>query len=53
MDRVRWVKTAGEVILIEEAANILDDAYLEVLPTVHVGTTEREVHAHIGLGRPR
>ena len=47
MDRVRWVKTAGEVTLLEEAANILDDAYLEVFPTVRAGTTEREVHARI------
>ncbi len=47
MDQVRWVKTAGEVALLEEAANILDDAYLEVFPTVRVGTTEREVHAHL------
>ena len=47
MDQVRWVKTAGEVRLLEEAANILDDAYLEVFPTVRVGATEREVHAHL------
>ena len=32
MDQVRWIKTAGEVTLLEEAANILDDAYLEALP---------------------
>jgi Xaa-Pro aminopeptidase len=47
MDQVRWVKTAGEVALLEEAANILDEAYLEVFPTVRVGTSEREVHARI------
>ena len=47
MDRVRSVKTAGEVSLLEEAANILDDAYLEVFPTVRAGMTEREVHARI------
>ena len=47
MDQVRWIKTASEVKLLEEAANILDDAYLEVFPSVREGDTEREVHSRI------
>ena len=34
MARVRWIKTPGEVGLLEEAADLLDDAYLEVFATV-------------------
>ena len=30
---VRWVKTPGEIQLLKQAADILDDAYLEVFPT--------------------
>ena len=47
MARVRWIKTPAEVKLLEEAANILDEAYLEVFPTVREGDTEREVHGRI------
>ena len=47
MAQVRWVKTPGEVALLEEAADILDEAYLEVFSTVRAGQTEREVHARI------
>ena len=47
MAQVRWIKTPGEVRLLEEAADILDEAYLEVFATVQAGQTEREVHARI------
>jgi Xaa-Pro aminopeptidase len=47
MDRVRWIKTAGEVELLEEGANILDEAYLEVFSALREGDTEREVHSRI------
>jgi len=47
MDEVRWIKTPGEVELIKLAADILDDAYLEVFSTVREGDTEREVHSRI------
>ena len=47
MDRVRWVKTDAEVALLRKAADILDDAYLEVFPEVREGDTEREVHSRI------
>ena len=47
MDRVRWIKTPAEVALLEKAANILDEAYLEVFPTVREGETEREVHGRL------
>ncbi len=45
MDRVRWIKTEAEVELIRKAANLLDDAYLEVFGRIRVGDTERKVHA--------
>ena len=47
MDRVRWIKTAGEVKLLEEGANILDEAYLEVFAALREGDTEREIHSRI------
>ena len=47
MDRVRWIKTGGEVKLLREGADILDEAYLEVFPGVQEGDTEREVHSRI------
>ena len=47
MDGVRWIKTPAEVALLEQAANILDEAYLEVFPTVREGETEREVHSRL------
>jgi Xaa-Pro aminopeptidase len=45
MDRVRWIKTEEEVRLIRRAADLLDDAYLEVFPRIRPGDTERKVHA--------
>jgi Xaa-Pro aminopeptidase len=47
MDEVRWIKTSSEVELQKEAADLLDEAYLEVFPTIRPGDTEREVHARI------
>jgi len=45
MDRVRWIKTSDEVALIRRAADLLDDAYLEVFRRIKPGDTERKVHA--------
>ena len=47
MDRVRWIKTTDEVEALEAGARLLDEAYLEVLPTVRPGDTERLVHSRI------
>ncbi len=45
MAAVRWIKTAGEIRLLKAAADLLDEAYLEVFPTVRAGQSEREVHS--------
>ncbi|MSQ62681.1 MAG: aminopeptidase P family protein [Betaproteobacteria bacterium] len=47
MDRVRWIKTAAEVALIRQGADLLDDAYLEAFGRIRPGDTERKVHADI------
>ena len=47
MDRVRWIKTTEEVKALEAGARLLDEAYLEVLPTVRPGDTECLVHSRI------
>jgi Xaa-Pro aminopeptidase len=47
MDAVRSIKTPDEVELLKQAADILDEAYLEVFPTVGEGDTERAVHARL------
>lgn len=47
MDEVRWIKTKGEISLLQANADLLDKAYLEVFPGVIVGDTEREIHARI------
>ena len=47
MDEVRWIKTPGEVELIREGAKLLDEAYLEVFPSVRDGDTEREIHSRL------
>ena len=47
MDWVRWIKTPQEVAAFEAGARLLDEAYLEVLPTVRAGDTERLVHSRI------
>jgi Xaa-Pro aminopeptidase len=50
MDRVRWIKTPEEVELLKKGADLLDEVYLEVFPTVRPGDTERDVHARIVEG---
>jgi Xaa-Pro aminopeptidase len=47
MAQVRWIKTPGEIARLKEAADLLDEAYLEVFPTVVVGETERDVHSRL------
>ncbi len=47
MDAVRWVKTEGEIEQFRLGADLLDDAFLEVFPTVRAGETERDVHSRI------
>src|SRR5215510_9678219 len=47
MDEVRWVKTEGEIRLLKKGADLLDDAYLEVFPTIEPGETERDVHSRL------
>jgi len=47
LERVRWVKTPGEIALLRRGADLLDDAYAEVFPTIRAGETEREVHSRI------
>lgn len=47
MDEVRWVKTEGEIARLKVGADMLDDAYLEVLPTIRPGETERAVHSRL------
>ena len=50
MDEVRWIKTPGEVALIREAADILDEAYIEAFTSLRPGETEREIHSRIVAG---
>jgi Xaa-Pro aminopeptidase len=45
MNRVRWVKTPGEVEMIRRAADLLDDVYLEVFKRIRPNDTERKIHA--------
>ena len=47
MDRVRWIKTDGEVELIRKGADLLDEAYLEAFSRIRPGDTERKVHADL------
>jgi Xaa-Pro aminopeptidase len=47
MDEVRAVKTKGEIALFKRAADVLDDAYAAVFPTVRPGMRERDVHARL------
>jgi Xaa-Pro aminopeptidase len=45
MDRVRWIKTEGEIALLRRAADLLDDAYFEVFRRIRAGDSERKIHA--------
>jgi Xaa-Pro aminopeptidase len=46
-EEVRWIKTPAEVALIKRAADLLDEAFLDVYPTIREGETERSVHARL------
>jgi Xaa-Pro aminopeptidase len=50
LDAVRSVKTAGEISLLKQAADLLDDVYLEVFSATRPGDTERDMHRHIVSG---
>src|SRR5262249_43848210 len=50
LEEVRWIKTPSEIQLLKEAADLLDEVYLEVLPTIRPGEQEREVHARMMRG---
>ncbi|MFI5015418.1 MAG: M24 family metallopeptidase [Hyphomicrobiales bacterium] len=45
MDEVRAVKTAGEIALFKQGADILDDAFLKVFRAARPGIRERDLHA--------
>jgi Xaa-Pro aminopeptidase len=47
MDQVRWIKTDAEIALQKKAADLLDDVYLDVFPTIRDGDTERTIHARL------
>jgi Xaa-Pro aminopeptidase len=47
MDEVRWIKTAKEIELLRTAADLLDEAYLEVFTKMRPGDTERDIHSRI------
>ena len=47
MDEVRWIKTDAEIAMQKKAADLLDDVYLEVFPTIRDGDTERNIHARL------
>jgi Xaa-Pro aminopeptidase len=47
MDVVRSVKTPGEIALLKRAADVLDEALLEVFPRIREGDSERHVHGAI------
>lgn len=47
MDEVRWIKTPGEIALLKRGADLLDDAYLEVFPTIKDGEPESAVHSRL------
>lgn len=47
MNSVRWVKTEAEILLIKRAADIQDEVYLEVFPTISPGDSERNIHSRL------
>jgi Xaa-Pro aminopeptidase len=50
LDEVRWIKTASEILLLKQAADLLDEVYLGVLPTIRPNEQERQVHARMVRG---
>jgi len=47
MDEVRWIKTPEEIALLKEAADLLDEAYLDAFRATRPGDTERMLHSRI------
>lgn len=47
LEEVRAIKTPGEIAAFKRGADLLDDVYLEVFPTIRAGETEREVHSRM------
>jgi Xaa-Pro aminopeptidase len=47
MDEVRWIKTRGEIELLKHGADLLDEAYAEVFPTIRHGEPESAVHSRL------
>jgi Xaa-Pro aminopeptidase len=47
MDSVRWIKTEAEIALLEEAADLQDEAFVEVFSSIRPGDTEREIHSRM------
>lgn len=47
MDQARWIKTPQEIELLKVAADLLDEVYLKVFPTIARGDRECDVHARI------
>ena len=47
MEETRWIKTSAEVEMFRKGAKLLDDVFLEVLPTIRPGERETEVHGRI------
>ena len=47
LSHVRWIKTPGEIALLKQAADLLDDAFLEVYASIVPGETERSVHSRM------
>jgi len=47
MDEVRWIKTKGEIELLKHGADLLDEAYAEVFPTIRHGEPESAVHSRL------
>ncbi len=45
--RVRQIKTPDEIALLKRAADLLDDAFLEVYSAIAPGATERSVHSRM------
>lgn len=45
MDRVRAIKTPGEIARLRHGADVLDDAFLKHFPSVKPGMRERDLHA--------
>jgi Xaa-Pro aminopeptidase len=47
MDNARLIKTQAEIEFFRAGAMLLDNAFLEVLPTIRAGELEREVHGRM------